>query len=131
MNNAEKLFFTIDDKEYCSEESILSILLNNNVLFCNQRYYSLLPDGKSSGQTIVLYVVCNDVFGWACADAEDITLNELLTLYKMWEADKVWGPAKWCCLKRNLKPQAAIEKIMKEDGVWNNQMDCLKENNSR
>ena len=83
MNNAEEFF---------DEEEALSVLLKNGVLFCNERKYSREKDGKTEGSTIVLFVICNDIFAWACADAEDLPLNELPNLYKMWLNDNVWGP---------------------------------------
>jgi len=131
MNDDEELFFNINGKEYCNEERILSILLKNEILFCNSRHYSFGKDRKSEGETLVLFVICNDIFCWACADAEDITTNEIPVLYRMWEKDKVWGPIKWCCLKRNEKPQQPVEDSMKENGVWDDVMEKLPENKAK
>ena len=54
MIEEEHVFFTIKGEEYCNDELALSILLKNNVLFCNERHYSLKPDSKSEGSTIVM-----------------------------------------------------------------------------
>ena len=129
MNEAEHVFFTIKGEEYCNDELALSILLKNNVLFCNERHYSQKPDNKSEGSTIVLFVLCNDIFAWACADAEDLPCSEIPKLYRMWEKDKIYGPAKWCCIRRNEKPQQPMIDYMKKDGVWDDTMEKLPDNN--
>jgi hypothetical protein len=114
--------------EFFDEEVALSELLKNGVLFCNSRYYSLKKDTKSEGETIVLFVICNDVFAWGCADAEDLPLNELENFYKMWEKDKINGPIKWCCLRRNEKPQKPMVDLMKKEGAWDDELEKLSEN---
>ena len=116
----------IDEEEYFDEELALSILLQNNILFCNERFFSSERNGKSEGSTIVLFVICNDVFGWACADAEDLPFNEIPILYKMWKKDNIWGSTKWCCLHRNKKPQLPVIEAMKKDGVWDESLDKLE-----
>jgi hypothetical protein len=128
MIEEEHVFFTIDGKEYCNDELALSILLKNDVLFCNQRYYSQKSDGKSEGSTIVLFVICNDIFAWACADAEDLPCSEIPKLYRMWEKDKIYGPSKWCCVRRNEKPQKPVIECMKKEGVWDDTMEKLPDN---
>ncbi len=87
-----------------------------------------MEDGKSDGHTIVLFVLCNDIFAWGCADAEDLSLDEVEGVYKMWIKDKIWGPTKWSCLKRKEKPQDPVQKHMKRDGSWDEAMEALPEN---
>lgn len=128
MVEEEHVFFTIDGKEYCNDELALSILLKNEVLFCNQRYFSTGKDGKSEGSTIVLFVICNDIFAWACADAECLPINEVSTLYKMWKENNVYGPIKWACIRKNEKPQQPVADSMKKDGVWDDTMEKLPDN---
>ncbi len=124
----DKVFFTIDGKEYCNDELALSILLKNDILFCNERRYAEYNNDKLLGSTIVLFVLCNDIFSWGCADAEDLPMNEIPHLYKMWKADEKWGPAKWCCLRRKEKPQYPVAEAMKKDGSWDNAIEKLPEN---
>ena len=128
MIEEEHVFFTIKGEEVCNDELALSILLKNNVLFCNERHYSQNPDGKSEGSTIVLFVICNDIFAWACADAEDLPFSEIPKLYRMWEKDKIYGPAKWCCIRRNEKPQQPMIDYMKKEGAWDDVMEKLPDN---
>jgi hypothetical protein len=129
MIEEEHVFFTINGKEYCDNELALSVLLKKSVLFCNERYYSESKDCKSIGPTIVIFVNCNDIFAWACADAECLPLDEIPVLYRMWERDKAWGPAKWCCIRRNEKPQEPVIDYMKSAGVWDDIMEKLPDNN--
>lgn len=111
-----------------TEESMIAELLEDDVLFCNERDY--LWDGEKGGSTVVLYVNCNDLFCWGAADAEDLPLDEVKNLYDMWEKDKVWGSDKWCCARRNQQPQDPVIEKMKEQGVWEPWMDELPQNPS-
>lgn len=132
MENVEEeqegSFFIIDGKEVPDEEGILSALLNNNVVFANEFYYSYEKDGKSQGKTTVLFVICNDIFGWAVADSEDLPNSEIGNLYKMYIADSEWGAAKWCALRRNWKPQKPCIDLMKQSGSWDERMEALPPN---
>lgn len=73
-------------------------------------------------------VVCSDIFAWACSDSEPLEYHELQDLYDMWIKNKTWGPAKWCCIKRNQKPQDPVVDAMKKAGAWNDEMEALGEN---
>ena len=101
-------------------------MLKGGVLFSNCREY--LWNGKSEGSTIVLFVNCNDVFGWACADAEALMSNEIEDLYKLWKSDNMWGPIQWVCKKRGQKPQIPVERDMKKMGSWPEWMNSLRDN---
>lgn len=122
----DKVFFKLSDgKEYCNKERALGFLLLDDVLFSNER--EVMWEGKKDeeGPTTVLYVVCNDLFGWACADAERLPEEEIGNLFKMWKADKKWGPSIWCMKRRNAKPQKPVEDLMKQEGVWTSDLDNL------
>lgn len=120
-----------DGVEHCDEEEALSILLREGVLFANSaRYWSpeweADPDdpgrlkdsgrGELTGPTVVLFVNCNDLFGWG-ADAESLPYDEVGNLYRAW-ASGPWGVARWCCLRRRQRPQARVEACMRQAGVW-------------
>ena len=135
----EPIFYTIDGKEYCDEERALAQLLLDGVLFCNERetveYDYKVVDGKlfvddnkptTKGEpTTVLYVLCNDLFWWATADAERLPNSEIGRLYKMHMANKQYGADKWCCLRRKLRPQVPIVERMKKDGFWDAELEAL------
>ena len=129
MKNTPRIFYTIDGKEYCNEELALSILLKDDILFCNDRQYVEFKDPTIiRGETIVLFVLCNDIFAWGLADGEDLPLGEVGNLYRMYEQDPKWGTAKWCCFRRKEKPQYPVAEAMKRDGSWDNEMEKLSEN---
>lgn len=124
----DEVFFDIEGKEHCNEELALAHLLEAEVLFCNERAYTCPLTGKTEPATVVLFVLCNDIFAWGCADAESFTKADIPMLYKLWQADKMWGPVKWVCLKRNEQPQAPVARDMKKAGAWDESMDRLERN---
>ncbi len=71
------------------------------------------------------WVNCNDVFAWGCADGEDISPDEIKDLFFMVVENNAWGSLKWCCIKRNERPQIPIEEDMKKAGVWCERMEAL------
>lgn len=107
-------------------EPMLADLLSAGVLFCNERDY--LWNGEKAGASIILFVICNDLFVWGSADAEDLPLSELKNLYRMWKKDMTWGSDKWCCKRRNLQPQEPVIEKMKAQGAWEKWMDELPSN---
>lgn len=111
------IFSIIGGEEDCDYELALGHLLLNGDVFANSR-----KDG-----TIILYVGCNDIFAWACADAEDLPYSEVPALYRM-AAISNWGSSKWCCIRRNEKPQAPVVEFMKKAEVWDAVMEALPEN---
>jgi hypothetical protein len=78
---------------------------------------------------VKMAVLCNDIFWWACADMEDISLEEIPTLYDMcYDKDgnrKDWGSSIWACLHRKMRPQHPIEDDMKKAGVWIDELESL------
>lgn len=106
---------------YVDEELALAHLFLSGVLMCN--------NGQGAdGQTTCVYVICNDVFAWACADAQNLPTEEIGALFRLWHTDKIWGPAKWCAIRRNQKPQPPVIKAMQEEGAWDDVMERLPEN---
>lgn len=118
-----------DGKEdnYFDENEALACLLVAQVAFCNQRKYVCL-DGTSEKSTTVIFMSCNDVFAWGCADGEDLINDDIEPLFKMWHADKQYGYVRWVCIKRNEKPQAPFVKGMKTAGAWDEVMEALPDN---
>ena len=121
-----KFIFEVDGKEYPKETSIVIKLLQDDVLFVmGSGQFFDAPDDK---QPAALYVNCNDLFEWACADCEPLPVNELLPIIKMHLADPKWGTVKWSCIRRNLQPQLPIVERMKNDGAWDDAMESLPKN---
>lgn len=140
-NSEPREAFWTDSKgvEHVVEEVALAQLLQDDVLFCNEREtveneYKVV-DGKlynddskpihRGESTTILFVLCNDLFYWASADAERLPNSEIGRLYKMHMADKKHGSSKWCCLRRGLRPQVPIVEMMKADGAWDVALEML------
>lgn len=108
-------------------EKGLARLLANDVVHLNTNYWKK-EWPEEAQNTFYVGVICNDIFAWACADSEELPYSEIQNLYDLWYEDQVWGPAKWCAIKRNQKPQAPVIRDMKRDGAWDAVMEALGEN---
>ena len=111
-----------------NEEEMLAKLLQEGILFCNSRKYLDLDDKTVNPETIVLFVNCNDVFAWGCADAESLTLEELPGLFKLFEVCDITASTIWVCKKRKEKPQAPVVDWLKEHNGWDAELEALPEN---
>lgn len=108
-------------------EQALARLLAEEIVFLNyHRYEDSWPEAARKHPSI--NVNCNDIFAWACCDSETIDYGDIQGLYDAWLENHIWGPAKWCAIKRNLKPQAPVIEEMKKAGVWDEKMDALNDN---
>lgn len=126
MTEEKREVITIDDDgtEYFDDELALAEMLNAGVMKSNTGFW---PEGGKNHKTVVLFVNCNDVFAWAQSDGECFTHADIEPLYRL-HKQGAWGSAKWCCIHRNEKPQAPVEKLMKDAGLWDDVMDALPEN---
>lgn len=107
-----------DGKPMFFEESALIELLAAGVLLMSGGY-------KSESDTIEVVVNCNDLFYWGTADAEPCGPDELQGLYNRWKADPIWGVKIWCCIHRNLQPQAPICRKMQVLDAWTDELAAL------
>jgi|CXWL01.1.fsa_nt_gi hypothetical protein len=123
---AEDAIYIMDGEEYCDEERCLAEMLLCNVLFANSRPFVCL-DGKQRPETVLLFVNCNDTFSWGSADAESLPYTEIGNLYKMWK-NSVYGTTKWCCIRRNEKPQKPLEDSIRKAGEWDDVFENLPDN---
>ena len=78
-----------------------------------------------SNQSLAVFVNCNDLFAWGCADAEPLPLSEVAALWRAWKADPVYGSSKWACLRRGQRPQGPVERRWREHGTWGPEMEAL------
>lgn len=120
----ERKVYYIDEngQEEFNDELALSKLLEEDVLFCND-----IKDADGNWN-IILYLNCSDVFAWGCSDAESLGTSDITTLYKLWEQNHSYGPVKFACLKRKQKPQKPVLNALKENGLWDEEMESLNEN---
>jgi hypothetical protein len=121
-----------EEKTWTDESAMLGHLLLNEVVWCRDAGYVLnagtLHEYKASG-TIVLVNV-SDVFMWGCADAEDLSHEDIEPLFLMWDKDGFFGVVRWVCKKRNEKPQWPIVRDMRKKGCWDEEMQSLPDNRS-
>lgn len=112
-----------DENEEVDEELALAELLKHGVLFANS--FDVSRNGKAFGHTVTLAVNANDLFYWATSDCEQLRYNEIDSLYRSWLKDKRWGVSKWVCKKRKMRPQTPIERDMRRDGVWDDELESF------
>ena len=105
-------------------DRMLAILLADDILLI----HDLQPSDLDEKPTVALSVICSDIFAWGCCDDEELLSKEIPALYQQHSADKKWGAIKWCCIRRNQKPQAPVIRGMKQDGIWDDTMENLLEN---
>ena len=105
-----------EEHEYFDHNLALAQLLIDEKAFVNEREIS--DGGDNQGRNVVVFLICNDLFAWACADGENITRKELQDIYEHHMKDKIYGTDIWVMKKRNEKPQKPMEKAMKESGTW-------------
>jgi hypothetical protein len=88
-----------------------------------KRYIDALPEdvkdfiiqGKiriSDNDGISMYINCNDLFYWACADEEEFTLDDLNDLKKAYLESPENGDILWACRKRGMRPQTPFYKLI-------------------
>jgi hypothetical protein len=108
-------------------ERALAHLLMNHVIAINSNWWrdDAPEDIRNS---IAVFVNCNDIFAWGCADAEDLPHNEVEKLYRMWQKDPAWGAAIWCIQQRNQQPQRPVAERIRQAGIWDLDSMGLKPN---
>lgn len=60
-------------------------------------------------------ILCNDVFFWGCADAEEITEDDLALLKDSVNDAGVFGTLLFCARKRKMRPQGAMYKFIDKE----------------
>lgn len=105
---------------YECDENKLAYLLFHEILFINT---------AKDPKTICLFVNCSDCFVWGSCDAEDIMSSELEDLWQcILKFGRLWGGCVWTCFKRNLQPQKAVKIELQKIGIWNSDIEMLREN---
>ena len=111
---------------FFDEEAALIKLLQEEVCFFGSFWH---PDKhmkeKGAYLGIGVFVNCNDLFYWACADGESLDDSDVEYLYRCYLTNNNWGGSIWACKKRNLQPQVPMKKDMIKDGVWTDELEAL------
>ncbi|MCF0055538.1 hypothetical protein [Dyadobacter sp. CY356] len=63
-----------------------------------------------SGDEIEMFVICNDLFYWGCADGETIEMSDLDDFDQAMKESPNFGPDLWCARKRGMRPQGPFYK---------------------
>jgi hypothetical protein len=112
--------------EIYSEHKALGILLllpNSPIFLSNV--------GSDKDETVGVYLMCSDTFYWGCADGESLKENDyewdsdIIQLFDRLLENPKWGDTYWVCLKRWMRPQRPLIKMMKEAGAWTDEMENL------
>ncbi|MEM6610208.1 MAG: hypothetical protein AAF689_16715 [Pseudomonadota bacterium] len=64
-----------------------------------------------------LYVLCNDLFLWACADMEELDILDLPGLCAALAESPENGELLWVCRKRRMRPQGAYYNYFSDQEV--------------
>ena len=117
--------FTMNDGERVEEvmeDVFVADMLEDEQVF-------LLHAKDATGNLVYgVFFNCNDVFAWACADAEPINVNNIKGLVAEVIKDTKNGGMYWVCKQRNEKPQYAVAHGMRQRGVWTEEMEALPPN---
>lgn len=110
------------------ERDIIIELLNEKILAVNYMRYSYWGSSDIDGQTIVIFVNCNELFYFG-GDGENIKDEEdLFELYDLWKKHKSSGVDIWVIKKRKEKPLKSVEIDLKKQGLWLEEFNSFKEN---
>ena len=88
----------------------------------------LILDSDDDRNVMLLYDT-SDLFAWGYSCWERIEDDtQLKQVYDAWKADPQWGIRIWECKRQMKRPQAPVERLMREVGSWDSEMDALPEN---
>ena len=66
-------------------------------------------------EEVKMWVLCNDLFFWACADGEDFDLSDLDDFNQAFKDSPDNGQILWCCRKRGMRPQKPYYKYFSKE----------------
>jgi len=122
--------FFRDGSIHFEENDALSFLLRKGFAFINNHWWKssikkhefhTLPENpwpEQACDTFSINVNCNDLFEYACADAEELFYTDLETLYAHVLVDNRFGSLVWCIKKRKCQPQRSLFENIQKAGVW-------------
>ncbi len=116
-----------DDKHGAMWSKTLAVLLDSGAVHLN-RFWWKEEWPEEARQMMGLFVNCNDIFAWGCADSEDMLFADLYDVYRHWRKDPSWGAAVWCMKRRKEMPQEPVAKYIRDGGVWDIDNMGLPEN---
>jgi hypothetical protein len=103
--------------DFSKQVTQISAILGKNPRIADlveREQLSITFDNKEC-TSYTMYVNCNDLFYWACADAEEITTEEFDSLEECLAINERYGSLLWCCRKRGMRPQTPYYRCFPED----------------
>jgi hypothetical protein len=116
-----------DIEKIFEPEKALAYLLADEQVFLNTHWWKK-EWSEEQKNLFSINVNCNDIFAWACSDAEEITYSDLEGLWWHYKLDPLFGTAVWCIKRRKQLPQPPVYRNIKEQGIWNLEIMGLEEN---
>lgn len=120
---AENNAFDPDDLD--TADMLAEMLRVPGLLFVAGQNGPFFYESDGDKAPAAIFVNCNDLFAWACADAEPLPMSEINNLYAMEREHRPHGASIWACLRRGMRPQGPVEKKMREAGAWTDEMEAL------
>jgi hypothetical protein len=77
-------------------------------------------DVQVEAGVVKMFVGANDFFCWACSDLEECDFSDLKDIDDNYSL--------WLCRKRNMQPQPAVVKLLKDSWAWSPEFEKLPEN---
>lgn len=106
--------------------AIAEMLARSGTLFISGEGGPFFDKNGKEAQPASLWINCNDLFYWGCADAEPLPYDDIESAYMAWK-EEPHGLDKWICKRRGKRPQAPVIALMKKKGVWDEEMEALLE----
>ena len=117
-------WFGINGQQVANEEAMVARLLDEDILFVGSRPYYCSFEKKVVEETLVLFILINDVFVPA-SDGESITSEQLPDLFRLFEQKDTDGIIEWVALKRGQQPRKRTKERMVKAGTWTDEMEKL------
>lgn len=120
----DDVYFYISGNLRYDTEKMAARLLDNHILHICTSDYMIDDDEEESGQTAIMFANANDLFGPG-ADCVDVTEEDIPSLYQAWKHKDSHSLDMWLCKKERKQPMFTIREKMKNDGVWDDELDSL------
>jgi hypothetical protein len=115
----------VEETETEETEMLAELLGEYGLLFLSGAAGPFFQAEAPDRAPVSVWVNCNDIFALACADAEPLPIDEIPVVHRAWKASGREGVLLWSCQRRGMRPQAPIEKLMRERGEWTDAFEAL------
>lgn len=102
-------------------QDIIKYLLDKDKLY-------FFPVEDEDGEAMGVHINSSDLFGWGYSAYDPVADEDLFGLHEAVKAFPKYGTDIFLCKKHNRKPQAPLEKLMRDAGEWDKAMESLPDN---